>query len=450
MTAVLPEASPNARPGRTGLPEIFATAAGLFLGLTLMKFGNPPIFDAMVERPGTALELFIQPWPIAWGYGLLGGVALLGLFVVRGPAPVPRWPWLLPLAWFGWQLVSATGTVDARLTRIVLAHFAALVAGFYLGLFALARVRRPLFFWAGLLVGFVFVLWSGLEQHYGGLEATRRYLQSQPDWQNLSPEQLKRLASNRIFATLLYPNVLAGVLLLLLPALVVALWQMAARWPRLLRLLATALLAWAGLACLFWSGSKAGWLIALVMALVALLRLSFSRNLKRALVAVLVISGLVGFLVRFAPYFSKGATSVGARMEYWRAGGRTFVANPVRGSGPGTFAVCYARIKPPGAEMARLTHNDYLEQASDSGLPGVVVFVGFVVVSLQRLQRRCRGDWLRFATWLGLLGWALQSLVEFGLYVPAVGWTAFWLLGWLWGLPPDAERNDRDKPLQPA
>ena len=36
-----------------------------------------------------------------------------------------------------------------------------------------------------------------------------------------------------------------------------------------------------------------------------------------------------------------------------------------------------------------------------------------------------------------------------GLYVPAVGWTAFWLLGWLWGLP-DAGRNDRDKPLQPA
>jgi len=248
VIAVRPEASPDARHGRIDLPEIFAVAAGLFLGLTLMKFGNPPIFDSMVERPGTALELFIQPWPIAWGYALLGGVALVGLFVVRGAPSVPRWPWLLPLAWFGWQLLSATGTVDARLTRIVLAHFAALVAGFYLGLFALARARRPLFFWAGLLVGFVFVLWSGLEQHYGGLEATRRYIQSQPDWQNLPPEQLKRVASNRIFATLLYPNVLAGVLLLLVPALVVAVWQLAAGWPRLLRLLATTLLAWAGLA----------------------------------------------------------------------------------------------------------------------------------------------------------------------------------------------------------
>jgi hypothetical protein len=73
-----------------------------------------------------------------------------------------------------------------------------------------------------------------------------------------------------------------------------------------------------------------------------------------------------------------------------------------------------------------------------------------VVVSLQRLHRRCSLDELRFATWLGLLGWALQSFVEFGLYVPAVGWTAFWLLGWLWGLPAGTARNDRDKPLPPA
>ena len=100
--------------------------------------------------------------------------------------------------------------------------------------------------------------------------------------------------------------------------------------------------------------------------------------------------------------------------------------------------------------MTRLTHNDYLEQASDSGLPGAVVFAGFVVLSLQRLRRRCSGDGLRFATWLGLLGWALQSFVEFGLYVPAVGWTAFWLLGWLWGLPEDMVRNNRDKPVQPV
>jgi hypothetical protein len=44
---------------------------------------------------------------------------------------------------------------------------------------------------------------------------------------------------------------------------------------------------------------------------------------------------------------------------------------------------------------------------------------------------RLKDDWGRLAVWLGLLGWALQSLVEFGLYIPAIAWPAFGLLGWL-------------------
>ena len=42
-------------------------------------------------------------------------------------------------------------------------------------------------------------------------------------------------------------------------------------------------------------------------------------------------------------------------------------------------------------------------------------------------------DWLTFAVWLGVLGWALQGFAEFGLYIPALAWTAFALLGWLLG-----------------
>jgi len=43
------------------------------------------------------------------------------------------------------------------------------------------------------------------------------------------------------------------------------------------------------------------------------------------------------------------------------------------------------------------------------------------------------GDRLHFATWLGLLGWSLQSLMEFGLYIPALAWPAFTLIGLLLG-----------------
>jgi hypothetical protein len=37
---------------------------------------------------------------------------------------------------------------------------------------------------------------------------------------------------------------------------------------------------------------------------------------------------------------------------------------------------------------------------------------------------------------IGLLGWALQSFVEFSLYIPAIAWTAMLLLGWVTGQSP--------------
>jgi hypothetical protein len=48
--------------------------------------------------------------------------------------------------------------------------------------------------------------------------------------------------------------------------------------------------------------------------------------------------------------------------------------------------------------------------------------------------------WLRFAIWLGVLGWCLQGLVEFGLYIPASAWSAFTFLGWLLGTSPQPQR----------
>jgi O-antigen ligase len=307
------------------------------------------------------------------------------------------------------------------------------LAGFYLGLFALAPAKRMGLFWGGVAFGFAFMLWTGFEQRFGGLEATRQYVYSQPGWENLPPENLKRLGSNRIFATLLYPNTLAGVILLLLPPLLIAIWQQATWLTPAARGTVAGAVGVGGLACLYWSGSKAGWLIALVMLAIVLLRVRVARRWRAALVVGVIALGVGGFFIRFSGYFQRGATSVSARGHYWRAAWRSFLDNPILGTGPGTFAVSYRRVKPPEAEMARLVHNDYLEQASDSGLVGFATYSAFVLGLMVVLYRRVGADRMRFAVWLGLSGWVLQSGVEFGLYIPALGGTAFWLLGWLWG-----------------
>jgi O-antigen ligase len=105
----------------------------------------------------------------------------------------------------------------------------------------------------------------------------------------------------------------------------------------------------------------------------------------------------------------------------------------VLGTGPGTFQRPYAQLKLPEAEMARLAHNDYLEQFSDSGFPGGILYGAWVLLALTFVGRKIwlAGSPMAFAVLVGLLGWFLQGLGEFGLYVPALAWTSFTLLGGL-------------------
>ena len=81
--------------------------------------------------------------------------------------------------------------------------------------------------------------------------------------------------------------------------------------------------------------------------------------------------------------------------------------------------------------MARLAHNDYLEQFSDSGIPGGIFYAAWIFLALATIGRRVwkSGNQMTFAIFAGLLGWFVQGIGEFGLYVPALAWTAFTLLG---------------------
>ncbi|MBE86920.1 MAG: hypothetical protein CMO69_04195 [Verrucomicrobiales bacterium] len=139
--------------------------------------------------------------------------------------------------------------------------------------------------------------------------------------------------------------------------------------------------------------------------------------------------------MKYADYFDKGATSVGARFGYWNAAIKTAIEEPFLGTGPGTFRISYQKHRPPGSEPTRLTHNDYLQQASDSGWPGFVLYTVFLVSSVWKLSRRQFTDPVFIAIRLGLLAWTLQGAVEFGLYIPALAWPAWLMLGWLLATP---------------
>lgn len=424
-----------AAPGRNdSLLRFFLIVSGLLFGVGLAKVGNPVVLERVIDPPKNAFEFFTQSWPPSWGFVMLAPVLLLGALVARFKTASPGWLVWLPLVWLGWQLLAATHTVDVWLTHMALKQFTACVFCYYLGLLGLARAADLKWFWVPVLLGFLTILSTGLDQHYGGLESMRNYMYTYmgPDWQKTAnPEFVKRINSNRVFSSLVYPNAFAGVILMLLPVLLSVVWQLTSRLQRMARMVLAGLFLYASLACLVWTGSKSGWLIALVMVLVVLLHQPFQKTMKLAVVGVVVVIGLAGFFYKYRTYFQKGATSVSARFDYWHAALGTAVKHPVLGSGPGTFSVVYKVVKAPEAEMAQLAHNDYLEQACDSGWVGFVAYAGWIIGALWLAYRRGRvtADPQQFCIWLGLLGWALQGVVEFGLYIPAVAWPFFVLLG---------------------
>lgn len=424
-------------------PRFFSSLFGAFVGLALLKFSTPPVISAspmmaeLVAPPTNGYEWILGQWPIEIGYWLVGGLVLLGIAVARWRTNAPRWLIALPGAWLIWQCVATTQTVDAELSRATLQHFAAGVACFYLGLFCLNRDKVAAFFLLPIATAFVAMLVVGFNQHFGGLEETRHYFYTYiyPTMKSVPPDYLKRIASDRISSTLFYPNTLAGAILLLLPPILAWICKARAQFTVGARALLGGLLTVGAMGCLYWSGSKGGWLLALLAGLITLLHLKFSKRMKLILVGAVLAAGLMGFAWKYAGFFQRGATSVVARFDYWRAAWDTAVAKPVFGTGPGTFSVAYAKVKRPESEMARLTHNDYLQQASDSGFPGLLIYSAFVfgVLTVGYSGLGDGSSVLRFGVWLGLFAWAVQALGEFTLYVPAVAWPAFALAGWLLG-----------------
>ena len=396
--------------------EIYALAFGLFLGLAIWKFGNPVILDHKINPPSTLSEFWNDAWPTHWAIQILLPVMLVGVLVVFMNKPqwtARRWLWLLPLLWldwqlvsashavradltaatlwqlfgcvacyfvgalvsgrkytllwllplfwFGWQLLSATQTVDADLTAATVWQFFGCVTCYFIGALVLNRETALRWLLVGVLAAFAFCLVRAVDQRLVEFPQSHQMLMEgeRDGWTNVSPAMLlemkreqvvistngmdvanpvflKKFAQGRVLGTLVYPNALAGAILLLLP-LSLTLAFGAKKLRPAIRAIVVVLTCFLGGAGFFWTGSKLGWLIAMALGGLYLFRLKWPVKLKIAALAAMVILGLGIFAVRFHNYFAAGATSAGARLDYWRAAVQTTAKNPLVGTGPGTF-----------------------------------------------------------------------------------------------------------------
>jgi len=443
--------------------KLYALTFGLFLGLCIWKFGNPVILDQKISAPVTLSDLLNDAWPTRWTHWLLPPLMALGgllVFPQKISWPHPKWLWLLPLAWLGWQFISATQTVDADLTTATLWQFSGCTACFFIGALLFARESLARWLLIGVLAAFTFCMVRAVNQRLFEFPQNRQSLvEGERDgWTNFPPETvvemkndniivttngmevanpviLEKFKKGRVAGTLVYPNALAGLILLLWPATLALAFGATKNLKPLIRFAVIALAGFLGGVTFIWTGSKLGWLIGMGMVGLFLFRLDWPKKNKMAAVALVLMVGLGIFAVRFHNYFAAGATSIGARFDYWRAALQTTADRPVFGTGPGTFQRPYARLKLPESEMARLAHNDYLEQFSDSGLIGGLTYASWVLLAMAVAGKKIwrSDDLFAFAIYAGLLGWFVQGFGEFSLYVPALAWTAFTLLGCLMG-----------------
>ena len=320
-----------------------------------------------------------------------------------------------------------------------------------------------------ICTGLVLVSIWGIYQYFYGLEALRERAITE-GWQ-LDELTWKRLRMVRVYAGFVSPNALAGFIALLSPLLFCFLLK--AKRPYLVCLLQlTALacivcaarmqsmpflaisLAYAcvvfvmrrrislkGLravgiipallvtTCLLFTGSKSVYIIFAVSCIVLAFLVVKKGKLWISL-GVLALAIVFLFTMYGTEIGKNVGWAIGARSDYWRGAAGVIREHPLFGCGLGSFWCVYQRYMLPGADMIQHAHNSYLEVWAELGIPGLVLLVVLLGLSIVRGMRNPK-DVPGVGAAVGLLAFALHNLVEFDLYVPEIILPAFVLAGLL-------------------
>ena len=131
-------------------------------------------------------------------------------------------------------------------------------------------------------------------------------------------------------------------------------------------------------------------------------------------------------LGRFGTISEEYASADESRWSLWKDTARLIGGHPLLGSGLGTFPVAFTRVQTTFlGRFVNHAHNDYLEMASDLGIPAAALFFWSTGALLVRAARKAASSEMSFerAMALGCLGSIaailLHSLTDFNLYIPA-------------------------------
>jgi O-antigen ligase len=143
-------------------------------------------------------------------------------------------------------------------------------------------------------------------------------------------------------------------------------------------------------------------------------------------VGVFAWIGAASLVERFQDAGKEYASGDRTRLSIWRGTVALIGEHPWLGTGFGTFPIAYTAVQNTFLDQfVNHAHNDYLEIASDLGIPaavGLTVSLGWILMRAVRAFRDASRNIDRFFA-LGCVGSIvailLHSLVDFNLYIPA-------------------------------
>lgn len=400
----------------------------IFAFLLPLKFGSLSVMpEATSFFPEDIYALIIVNWP-AHSFGVVAGCWLM--LVLLAFPPAAGW-WRGPLGRAALclgalpVLAALPGFLRAETLDYPIDQFFYLcgLSSFYFAV-ALTLSRRPewsKYFLYALGAGTLLTVVSGLQQYFYGFAETRDFLaQQMAAGLYVNHVMQARIADDRVFATFVSCNALAGFLLLALPFTLYFLVKMSDRVEpvRLTRWLFLIPGIGGLLAVLLLTRSRGAVLCLLIAAALWCLDHPMKKRLKITLIALGVLAIAAGGV--YVKYSSRGLLSADERVNYFTSSLRQIGEQPLTGYGWGGFFNRHMKIKTTDSdESARDPHNIFLAFGTQAGVFSLLMVLAAYLYPLFLACRNRKKSLLHQCAFWGAAVFLLHSCMEINLQIAA-------------------------------
>lgn len=403
----------------------------VFILILSLKFGTPAALPETTIVPQNLLEWIIFSWPpmlFAFLAGLFLFFSVIFTSFYSSSDTTKKQISIFPLLWFLLAVSSLFGFKFCSCLDFAYLEFVHLLglAAFAIAIFQISSLNDKNiknYIIAAIVVGTIIAVIYGLYQYFVGFQETRNFVSQALTNQGiqLDADFKVRLMENLVYSTFSLSNSFGAHIILTIP---LCLWFIYnTQSIRSVKIILTATLGIILLFTLYLTGSRA----AILSLCSAIIILGFILPFKRKFKFLLLIFCVLGILIGFIGFHQKGFSSLIIRLDYFHAAVILLLKHIFMGSGWGEFFHQYSFLKLiPSDESPHMPHNFLLTMGSQSGIfsmliAAIILLIPIIAIIKKTLRNKDRYFYaqLDFSILLGWTAWAIHSLLDINVEVPA-------------------------------